>query len=399
MTLINEYYIDIMKNRLSCILLMLFAVQSMMAQLTSLGLVEESELGSQWNSIRKGSFDYVPKFSFIDDNLYAATPTGLYRSKCASLGEWEKLPFTDELVIDFDVHGDTLIALSRESLFVSTDNGKTFKTISKAEIVGETAKSFTGLAVLPSDARVIYLTNESCLAISYDCGLQWTLAEGVHLRKIYHNPLVENSLVGFSRDLSDNCHYRYSTDGGYHWNDCKHIYVELGNISEIYDAAFHPTKVGRIIASGLGRYSISDDNGATWTHLAEPKRYDPIIFTTDVEYDKRNPDIVYATDWTSKSSKTLCIFRSTDGGYTWETFYEIDNPNGHALSISVKDNLLAIYSYAKGIYLLDVDKVASVSPVTGDAVLTPYYDLQGRPVTNPTRGIYIKDGKKVIIGQ
>lgn len=30
---------------------------------------------------------------------------------------------------------------------------------------------------------------------------------------------------------------------------------------------------------------------------------------------------------------------------------------------------------------------------------TPYYDLQGRPVANPTRGIYIKDGKKVIIGQ
>jgi hypothetical protein len=26
-----------------------------------------------------------------------------------------------------------------------------------------------------------------------------------------------------------------------------------------------------------------------------------------------------------------------------------------------------------------------------------YYDLQGRPVANPTRGIYIKDGKKVII--
>ena len=32
-------------------------------------------------------------------------------------------------------------------------------------------------------------------------------------------------------------------------------------------------------------------------------------------------------------------------------------------------------------------------------VSSPYYDLQGRPVVNPTRGIYIKDGKKVIIGQ
>ena len=28
---------------------------------------------------------------------------------------------------------------------------------------------------------------------------------------------------------------------------------------------------------------------------------------------------------------------------------------------------------------------------------SPYYDLQGRKVANPTRGIYIKDGKKVKI--
>lgn len=34
-----------------------------------------------------------------------------------------------------------------------------------------------------------------------------------------------------------------------------------------------------------------------------------------------------------------------------------------------------------------------------EMITTPYYDLQGRPVESPTRGIYIKDGKKVIIGQ
>lgn len=28
---------------------------------------------------------------------------------------------------------------------------------------------------------------------------------------------------------------------------------------------------------------------------------------------------------------------------------------------------------------------------------SPYYDLQGRPVANPTRGIYIKDGKKALV--
>ena len=32
-------------------------------------------------------------------------------------------------------------------------------------------------------------------------------------------------------------------------------------------------------------------------------------------------------------------------------------------------------------------------------IFHPYYDLQGRPVESPTRGIYIKDGRKVVIEQ
>ena len=37
------------------------------------------------------------------------------------------------------------------------------------------------------------------------------------------------------------------------------------------------------------------------------------------------------------------------------------------------------------------------TPVSGNST-TPYYDLMGREVTHPTRGIYIKDGRKVMIG-
>lgn len=37
--------------------------------------------------------------------------------------------------------------------------------------------------------------------------------------------------------------------------------------------------------------------------------------------------------------------------------------------------------------------------VQSEPNITPYYDLQGRPVAHPTRGIYIKEGKKVVIGK
>ena len=39
----------------------------------------------------------------------------------------------------------------------------------------------------------------------------------------------------------------------------------------------------------------------------------------------------------------------------------------------------------------------SISPTVAPNTDTPYYDLQGRPVANPTRGIYIRNGRKVIL--
>ena len=46
-----------------------------------------------------------------------------------------------------------------------------------------------------------------------------------------------------------------------------------------------------------------------------------------------------------------------------------------------------------------VQNETTIDLVDEESVEIPYYDLMGRPVANPTRGIYIKDGRKVVIGQ
>ena len=51
-----------------------------------------------------------------------------------------------------------------------------------------------------------------------------------------------------------------------------------------------------------------------------------------------------------------------------------------------------------GVFLYKNDNTSIKNlPHTPEINDTPYYDLQGRPVANPTRGIYIKDGRKVIL--
>ena len=59
-----------------------------------------------------------------------------------------------------------------------------------------------------------------------------------------------------------------------------------------------------------------------------------------------------------------------------------------------------IYARRNGSYnttWLEVTMTASMERVGQSEACTPYYDLMGRKVTKPVRGIYIKNGKKVIL--
>jgi hypothetical protein len=44
---------------------------------------------------------------------------------------------------------------------------------------------------------------------------------------------------------------------------------------------------------------------------------------------------------------------------------------------------------------VDVDKI--ISPEITRKRNNVFFDLQGRKVKNPTKGLYIKDGKKVVV--
>ena len=53
-----------------------------------------------------------------------------------------------------------------------------------------------------------------------------------------------------------------------------------------------------------------------------------------------------------------------------------------------------LYQQEEGVLWRDNTSIKGINADNPDA---PYYDLQGRKVANPTRGIYIKDGKKVLM--
>ena len=400
-----------MKTRITYLFLMLFAVQSMMAQLISLGLVEESNIENKKNEIRRG-FYFIPEITFVGNNmLYAGTPTGLYRCNISNLDavEWEKLPITDDIIEDFEIRGDTVIVLSRKELLLSVDGGMTaqrrFSDTVFLDDVNYAQREICNVAVYPGNAKRFYVAHQTnYLSYTDDFGENWTRVTGTGLTDLFYSPHNHNRLVGyrFTKPITSAGAY-ISNDGGLNWMYARD---ETQDHTDMYRIAFHPTDSNRLALCGNGSYALSFDGGASWQGILRQVgiwEYS-VAYLIDVIYDPRNPDTLYGaqlySDFFKENLDTMKVIRSTDGGLTWNEFFVEPMANkGNLLRMDIKDNLLALYTSANGIYLLDVDAVASISPITSEAVLTPYYDLQGRRVAHPTRGIYIKDGKKVTIGQ
>ena len=378
-----------MKTRLFCLYLMFSIAQSMMAQLTSLGIIEDSLLAAEHY-----------KMLFSDNSLYVSSSRGLYQYELdGSSAEWKKLTFTDSTILDFEVRGDTIVALSKYQLTISTDGGNTANII-PIDSIDPTWQmvyfnnTLCGLVLHPSDAKRIHVTQSSAgLSYTDDGGVTWTKINQMSSPYLRYNPLDDKYLIGYG--IGD---IFISKDGGFQW-ERRNMHGKL-----VHDIAFHPTNKWRIVACGQ-LYAMSDDGGYEWRMIGtqDPRPDSEIIpaaYLYDVIYDSRDPMILYGADETGYHDSQIPIMRSTDGGFTWETFYVIDTaePTG-VFNICMKDNLLAIYTWWDNqVYLLDVDAVDnSVAPMVNDKGDTPYYDLLGRPVAHPTRGIYIKDGKKVAI--
>lgn len=90
------------------------------------------------------------------------------------------------------------------------------------------------------------------------------------------------------------------------------------------------------------------------------------------------------------------------------TFYEcggesVDCKENHYVDFTIPrlteqiDRIYVCDSYDQSVKMeVKVQGSTSVDTVLKETI-APYYDLMGRPVANPTRGIYIRDGRKVVM--
>ena len=244
-----------------------------------------------------------------------------------------------------------------------------------------------------------------------------------------------SSFVNRQADNSQHFYFFMSKDGGESW------YVSGTSGTS---GADEPKSLERnngdlaisVRSSGYNYYNYTSDDGETW-HKPSQTRFTSGISgnACDGEYMvwcstlEGNPwDIALQTLPNSPSRQNVSIALSTDEGATFGTPKTIC-PRGSAYSTAVvlPDGTLGVYYEENGVfggytmrfvrfsldwasngkykftddapfYPIKSTNQTAIEEITDNRVKsTDIYDLQGRKVENPSKGIYIIDGKKVLV--
>ena len=246
-----------------------------------------------------------------------------------------------------------------------------------------------------------------------------------------------SSFVNRQADNSQHFYFFMSKDGGQSW------YVSGTSGTS---GADEPKTLERnngdlaisVRASGYNYYNYTSDDGATW-HLPSQTRFTSGISgnACDGEYmvwcstvEGNAWDIAFQTLPNSGSRQNVSIALSTDEGATFGTPKTIC-PIGSAYSAAVvlPDGTLGVYYEENGVFggftmrfvrfsldwasngaykfsddapfypIKSTNPTTAIEEVKGESgkVKTGIYDLQGRKVTAPAKGLYIIDGKKIWI--
>ncbi len=167
---------------------------------------------------------------------------------------------------------------------------------------GFTAFGSRGVAFDPSDSRRFYAGGMigNGFFKSMDGGLTWSIrrfgSAAAYVISVAVDPLSPNIVyVG-----TQNEGVFRSTDYGDSWKSTGSR--PSGAITYL---TIDSTKGGRLFASTATAFYLSEDGGETWTNVLN-------IPAWTVTIDRNRPSTVYAT------ARTQGIFRSVDGGHTWQ---------------------------------------------------------------------------------
>lgn len=363
-----------------------------------------------------GKVKCVEEGGIIQKAIYATGVDGLRKYWIIDLGrEWRKTLFVDntatkDFVIIDAKKGEILISTTKEG----TDgllklSGDTIIDVTPTFIKDSNEAKIlhidSYISTYPNDinAKKIFLScsgNEAGLYYSHDLCRSWTKIFDGHIDFFTTNVRTdETSLVIGYTDEEHTAHILTSNDDGVSW---KEVYAKPE--ARAMGAVFHPgIHADLMCIFGDDLFALTIDKGVTWKEAFLPEG------TVDMSFHFYNDYELYAA---ANDENGMNLWYSNDLGENWECVYTLAKDTSesiidmdvYALSFYWLSSSGRVYNFMpeKGKFRLiyDYEELFSdIIPSQLNNVSFPCYDLMGRPIANPARGIYIKDGRKVVIGQ
>ena len=141
-----------------------------------------------------------------------------------------------------------------------------------------------------------------------------------------------------------------SLDGGETWQDCTqalislaeqgHLKSQLGSDTEIegmmdsHAVEVSAARPGTIFLSTRMGLFCSPDRGESWREV-EIWRFSPFSYGRDIQTSPHDPNTLYVALSPAGISQTGAIYRSQDGGQTWQRFDHDVTPHSTMMTIAL----------------------------------------------------------------
>ena len=363
---------------------------------------------------RQGIFSQ-PRMHVEGDRLYVCTCQGLYaKDLSAENSTWQLVGFKGIPLQDYARRGSDILALRYNEgggfLLLSNNGGQTYEDVTSEIFRGEKHGRLPSLAQHPTDPNTLLLSSTYLgLLLSTDFGKTWeNISEFFYgnaaASVIGFHPSRPNIIYNSGEGAVFEGHINISYDNGQTWNDHGNSLGFPGD-NCVHQPTFHPTNPDRWLAGGEGCVFLSDDNGQTWScqnYWGDESRTAYWYFSA---FDNEHPDTVYMAGCLGRNGqKDACIklMCSTDGGRSWlpSQVMTSDREFDRVNDLQQYGDRLLIYAESD-VYEVSKDELVAKSTtairnVVSDPSTSPTYDLQGRKVVEPQRGIYIKNGRKIL---
>lgn len=280
------------------------------------------------------------------NNVFVGTENGGIYYSTDYGNSWKQLGLNHYSIdaIIFDANHTIYASTQGPDGFKSTDNGKTWIPLAR------TPDDAVGILYINSKG-ILFASNSNGIYKSFDKGNSWIRIDTI--------TNFSNAIMAFDKNdnmfaASEFGHLYYSTDDGRTWiqTPVKANCITITPSNTIY------------VGNDKGIYK-SDDLGKNWLYLTNSPQPNIKGITSD------SNGYVFAYSWHSDTVKNSAMYRSTDGGNTWENINKgIFNNDFQALISDNKGNIYAGF-IAGGIYRSTND---------GDIWETKNFGLNNTPI-------------------